>query len=120
MAQAKPSLDDNVDSWDQVPEIEKGIGETFTFDTIGDVVIGEYLGTGELEIDSDDGEEVAVYHRVKTDDMGTLALSSSFDLGRKLEEVAKGTQVRIEYVRDIDTARGQTPMKSFKVQAKLG
>lgn len=110
----------DIDNWDDVPEIEAGIGETFTFDTIGDTVIGEYLGTGELDLDTDDGEETALYHRVKTEDMGTLALSSSFDLGRKLEGIANGTRVRIEYVKNIDTARGQTPMKSFRVQAKLG
>ena len=108
------------DSWDDVPEIEKGIGETYKFDNIGDTVIGEYLGTGELEINTDDGEETALYHRVKTDDMGTIALSSSFDLGRKLEDIATGTRVRIEYLRDTPTNRGQTDMKVFKVQAKLG
>ncbi len=108
------------DSWDDVPEIEAGIGETYTFKNVGDTVIGEYLGTGELELDTDNGEETAVYHRVKTDDMGTLALSSGFDLSRKLESIANGTQVRIEYIKDIPTGRGMTDMKSFKVQAKLG
>ncbi len=107
-------------NWDDVPEIEAGIGETYTFKNKGDVVIGEYLGTGELELDTDDGEEIALYHRIKTDDMGTLALSSSFDLGRKLEDIAVGTQVRIEYLKDIPTNRGLSEMKVFKVQAKLG
>ena len=98
--------------WDSIPVIEKGIGTLYKFEEVGEVFIGEYLGTGQL--DTDEGE--AEYLRFKRDGQ-VLAISTSFDLGRKLEEVQEGAMVRIQYLADQPTKRGQTPMKVFKVQA---
>jgi hypothetical protein len=99
--------------WDSVPVIEKGIGSLYKFEQPGETIIGEYLGMGML--DTDEGEKE--YHRFKLAGDLVYAVSASFDLSRKLEEVEPGSMVRIEYLDDQPTKRGQTPMKVFKVQA---
>jgi hypothetical protein len=108
--------------WDDIPTIEAGIGETYKFEEHGEVVIGEYLGTGTL--DTDDGE--ALYLRFKQEDGKVLAISANYDLKRKIIEggdsgnpIQEGAMVRIVYTHDTPTSRGQTAMKVFEVRATL-
>lgn len=101
--------------WDGVDAISPGIGEIVKFQTFGDVLIGTYLGR--VEIETDDGMVGA--HTFVDPNGEPIAAWASYDLDKKLAEVPEQSLVRIEYTKDIQTSRGQTPMKSFRVQAKF-
>ena len=110
-------------NWDDIEPIQAGIGSIRRFDKHGDIVVGYYQG--EVTLDTDDGE--APYLQFKDADTGELiAVSAATDLVRKIVNhddpatgVPVGALVRIEYISDAETKRGQTPMKVFKVQARF-
>lgn len=113
MAKEQTPLDPEF--WEGVDTIAPGIGEVVKFQNIGDVLVGTYLGRTEVE--TDDGMVGA--HTFVDPNGEPIAAWASYDLDKKLAEVQTESLVRIEYVKDIETSRGQTPMKSFRVQAKF-
>lgn len=103
-------------SWDDVPVVKAGVGEIVKFDNVGDFFVGTYLG--KAEVTTDDGEIIEAH--TFENDMGLpVAIWASYDLNRKLADIGNGILVRVEYVRDVETKRGLSPMKEFKVQARF-
>jgi hypothetical protein len=104
------------DYWAGVDSVKAGIGAIVKFEDIGTVFVGTYQGMG--EVTTEDGEIIEA-HKFNDPDGLPVAIWASHDLNRKLEEVPNYSPVRIEYIRDVPTKRGLTPMKEFKVQAKF-
>lgn len=114
MAETKKFDPAKKDHWADVEEVRKGF-TTVKFENIGDSFVGIYRG--EETITTDDGELIEAFTFDDLEGM-PVGIWKSHDLTRKLEEVAEGSTVRIEYRSDVPTRRGQTPMKEFKVQYK--
>ena len=101
--------------WKDVDQVAAGVGEIIRWDEPGQTFIGVYKGKD--TVDTDDGE-VEVYLFIDLNGEASAAWTSH-DLAKKMDTVPEESLVRIEYVKDIETSRDLTPMKSFKVQAKF-
>lgn len=107
--------------WDRVAEESPAKVE---FDTIGDTFIGQYAGTQHVEqeeIDKATGERKDTSFDLflfRGRDGKLYAINTSWKLREAMESVAKGSWVRIQYVADIPTKRGQNPMKDFTVDVR--
>jgi hypothetical protein len=111
---SKPS---NPDQW---TTINAGAATQIKFDTIGDVFIGTLLGSRTITPEHDEPFDVWEFEATEQDGLadGELVnLSQSYAL-RDLGNVATGTLCRIEYLKDVPTAKGLNPMKSFLIQVK--
>lgn len=117
---AAPDVDPNAPEnweWDIVKE---AAAIKVIFDEIGDVFIGKYAGKEFVENEpSADGKDRSFWNFNFTGTDGELyAVPESYDLIEKMEDIEPGVWVRLEYVRDVKTARNLNPLKSFRVSVR--
>lgn len=93
--------------------IDRGAPLKFTFDKIGDHLVGVYEGMEQItNPNNGDIFDQALF----TDDEGDLvAISPGYQLKVTLATITPGTRVRITYRADVDTGQA-SPMKSFTVE----
>lgn len=108
--------------WETVAEESAA---TVVFDTIGDVFIGEYLGSEHIEPENgkrneQSGENEDAFDRFvfRARDGKRYAINKSYKLNAAMEDVDEGQWVRITYVADIETSRKLNPMKDFRVDVR--
>lgn len=102
--------------------VTEGAATQVKFDKIGDVFIGTKVGKRTIDPQNgkDDPFDVWEFHAAEQpglSDGELVNVPTSYGL-RDLENVPDGTLCRLEYVKDIPTARGLNPMKSFIIQTK--
>jgi hypothetical protein len=117
---AAPAIDNTVPEnweWDVVKE---AAAIKVIFDTIGDNFIGQYKGREFIENEpAADGSDRSfwTFNFLGTD--GELyTVPESYDLKEKMEDIEINTWTRLEYVRDVKTARNLNPLKSFRVSVR--
>ena len=90
-------------------------GNFWAWDTYGKVLEGEYLGANDFVFQNGDN---GVEHGVLSDELGMVTFVGTYNLNRSLRFVPIGVKVRIEYVGEESTARRQSKVKLFRVQAE--
>lgn len=100
-------------------EVLAGWEDTFSFDNHGDTFIGRFEGNEETALQNGDIAIASVF-TVQDDDGDEMRIGiwSNHDLRKKLNKVAPGTLVRIEYVSDRDVHKGLTAMKEYSVRTR--
>lgn len=117
------------DDWTTVDE---GAPTMVSFDTIGDVFIARYW-KAETVTDPNPNPKTGEYDTwtqylfhataetlTETGEFTEgelLGITGTWAIDRAMKNVPEGSLTRIEYVKDVDTNKGN-PMKSFKVQYK--
>jgi len=102
--------------WNMVVE---GAATKINFDKIGDVFIGTLVGRIEIKPENMDPFDVWQFHAAGGEGLeeGELVnINTSYGL-RELANIAPGSLVRLQYQKDVPTAKGN-PMKSFIIQTK--
>lgn len=85
------------------------------FTDIGDVFIGTFEGISHITpSNGDDPFDLLLF---RNSENGELCSTSGYKLMQAFADVPVGTLARIEYLKDVDTGRGN-PMKDFKIQVK--
>lgn len=87
------------------------------FDTIGDVFIGQYIGIEHID-PANGKDEPFDRFTFRGRDGELYAVNQSYKLEKALEDVDKGTWVRITYTKDIPTSRNLQPMKDFRIETR--
>jgi hypothetical protein len=104
--------------WETVVE---PFGETYSFETPGDVLIGKFLGSKIVQTEdlNKPGEmrDQTVYD-VEDDSGKRWSVWSSYNIDVGLGSVAVGNLVRIEYVGKVDIDNGRRSVKQFKIAVK--
>jgi hypothetical protein len=103
--------------WDTVSE---AAATRVVFDTIGDTFVGKLLRKDYIEREpAADGKDQSFHLWVfKGRDGDTYAINNSYEIDEALANIPFETWVRIQYLKDVKTARNLNPMKSFKVDVK--
>lgn len=100
--------------------VTEGAATKVGFDTLGDVFIGTLLGQVHIAPENDDPFDVWQFRAADGQegltDNELVNINTSYGL-RDLESVPIGSLVRLEYVKDVPTNKGN-PMKSFLIQYK--
>jgi len=93
---------------------------TIVFDTIGDIFIGQYVGTDhiELPLDKDGKDQSFDRYTFRGRDGELYAINKSYKLESGMDKVEAGQWVRFTYMKDIPTARGLQPMKDFRIDIR--
>jgi hypothetical protein len=93
---------------------------TIVFDTIGDVFVGQYIGTEhiDLPLDKDGKDQSFDRYTFRGRDGELYALNQSYKIEMGMDKAAPGQWVRITYVKDIPTSRGLQPMKDFRIEVR--
>lgn len=120
-----PEIDPNADvtespeGWDWETHAE-GAPTNVIFDTIGDTFIGKKEGERHVEREPNaKGEDQSFdLYLFRGRDGEMYSINQSYALVEALGDVTDGTWVRIKYIKDIPTARNQSPMKDFKVDVR--
>lgn len=84
------------------------------FDTLGDVFIGRYVGKDHITPENEDPFDLFTF---RGRDEKLYAVNTSYKLVEAMEKVQAGQWVRLTYVKDIPSKKGN-PMKDFKVDVK--
>lgn len=107
------------DDWEFETVVEESPTKVI-FDTIGDVFIGQYVGPLhiEREPDKEGRDQSFTLYTFRARDNGLYALNESYQIEEAMKSVEAGQWVRVTYMKDIDTARGQNPMKDFRVDIR--
>lgn len=87
------------------------------FDTIGDVFIGQYIGIEHID-PANGKDEPFDRFTFRGRDGELYAVNQSYKLQTALEDVDKGTWIRITYTKDIPTSRNLQPMKDFRIDVR--
>lgn len=106
------------DEW----EFETVVEESPTmvvFDTIGDVFIGQYVGTEHIDPNNGKDEPFDRYN-FRGRDGELYAVNKSYKLAQAMEDkdIQPETWVRITYIKDIPTDRKLNPMKDFRIDVR--
>lgn len=116
MAKIQPSdlpdrlNDDGEPVWETVAEESATV---VLFETPGDQFIGTYVGEDHIEPENGEPFDRFVFH----DRTGApVALNKSYKLEEAMKAVEPGDLVRVTYMKDIPTRRGQNPLKDYKVE----
>lgn len=118
MPAKKPVQGDLFDGWDDVAPVEgeDTYGETLRLE-LGEIFVGHYVRSEE-GIETDNGTATA--HRFANPDGDAVTIWGSKDLNSKLNAVAAGDLVRIEFQKEIEMKSGKNPLKLYKVQSRKG
>jgi hypothetical protein len=100
--------------WDTVAE-ESPTG--IVFEKPGEVFIGQYLGTMDIDPDNGKDEPFTVFLFLGRDG-NRYSLNQSYKLAQAMNAVDKGQWCRVTYTKDIPTGRGLNPLKDFRVDVK--
>lgn len=102
--------------WDVVQETP---AIKVVFDTIGDVFIGELIGMEHIDNEpAADGSDRSFDQWLFLLEGERYAIADSYSLGEALRKIDPGKWCRIEYVRDVPTARKLNDMKAFRVSVR--
>lgn len=111
---------DETDDWADAEPLVIGMGERILFRP-GVVLIGEYVGTQVVEVDSDTakGEKESVtYVLIESKDGKRYNFSPAYQVREALEECEVGDTLRIECTGEQSTRRGLNPVKLFTVKRR--
>lgn len=103
------------DGWDNAQTVEAGFETTFTFENMGDVLVGTFEELTDIGLQNGDIATAAIF--TKEDD-SRVGVWVNHDLAGKLRKLKPGTLTRIEFVSERPIRKGLNPMKEFKVQTK--
>lgn len=104
------------DDWEFKTVAEEG-ATTVVFDDIGDIFVGQYVGTEHIE--PDNGKDDPFDRFTFRGRNGVLyAINQSYKLSQAMDKVSPGDWVRLTYVKDIETKRGLQAMKDFRVEVR--
>lgn len=104
--------------WETVSE-ESPIG--VVFENVGDVFIGKYLGPETITTDkpyNSDGDTSFDVFLFRGRDEKRYSMPQSYNLMKAMEKVQEGQWCRIEFCAEVETKRGQNPMKDFRVDVR--
>lgn len=89
------------------------------FDTLGDTFVGQYVGDQHIEQEPDeDGKDQSFdLFLFRGRDSELYAVNHSYKLIEAMEKVTEGDWVRIVFVKEIPSKRGN-PLKDFRVDVK--
>src|SRR6185369_13595934 len=103
-----PAVETNPENWEW-DVVKEAAGIKVIFDTIGDTFIGQYVGKEFVENEpSADGKDRSFWNfNFRGHDGDLYTIGESYDLKDKMEDIEEGVWVRLEYLRDVKTARNQ-------------
>lgn len=103
--------------WETVAE---GSATVVIFEKVGDEFIGQYTAEEHIEREPNAKGEDQSFDRfiLIGRDGERYALNKSYALEEAMRKVQIGQWCRILYFKEIPTARGQNPMKDFKVSVR--
>jgi hypothetical protein len=107
------------DEWEWETRVEESPTKVI-FDEVGDVFVGLYVGPLhiEREPDKEGRDQSFTLYTFRGRDQVLYAINESYQIEEAMKSVDAGVWVRITYMKDIDTARGQNPMKDFRVDVR--
>jgi tRNA nucleotidyltransferase/poly(A) polymerase len=85
------------------------------FEKFNDTFVGQFVEL--LHIVPDNGEDPFDLFTFRSRDENLYAVNSSYKMIQAMAEIEPGTWVRLTYVKDIDTRKGN-PMKDIKVEKR--
>ena len=108
------------ESFDEWETVKEAAPTMVAFDTFGDVFIGIKKGKEEIT-DPNTGNTWNQWQftGVFPDELAGehCGINGSYELDRALEGIPDGNEVRLEYVKDVPTHKGN-PLKSFDVKQR--
>lgn len=111
-----PTTDE--EGWETVVE---PFGETYSFETPGDVLIGTFLGSKTVQTEdlNEPGKmrDQTVYD-IEDSNGKKWSVWSSFNIDAGLSKVAPGNLVRIQYQGKVDIDNGRRSVKQFAIAVK--
>jgi len=109
------------DGWDW-ETVSEGAPTKVVFETPGEAFIGQFQGARHIDREPNaKGEDQSFDMYVFRGRDGEMySLPQSYSLAEAIEDMDEpfGTWMRITYLKDVPTARGQNPMKDFRVDVR--
>src|SRR5262245_38111076 len=111
------------DDWSTATTIVEESPQTVVFEEPGDEFVGIFAGNQHVEpenqnVDKTHRDYVSFDQWLFRDREGTLvAIPATFKLDQAMMTIPDGHMVRVQYIKDVPTGKGN-PMKDFKVQSK--
>lgn len=103
------------ENWEFETVVEES-GIKVIFDTVGDIFVGEFVGTELITPPNGVDEPFTLYH-FRGRDKQLYSVNESYKMKEAKGKLNAGDWVRLTYTKDIESSKGN-PMKDIKVEVK--